>query len=152
MRALSLGAIAAIGAGALLLVGLAGSARTSTSADPAPRSADIHLGDNTQPTETPTAGGIDPKVLKTCAGRYRLAGSQDILDVTGETLIVAGEDGRLFIESKQGRAEMLPESGMTFRVPQYRTTVTFVRDEKGRVNQMIVNLMGWKELPARRIE
>jgi hypothetical protein len=149
MRALSLDAVVAIGVGALLL---AGSAETSTSADPAHRVADIHLGDKTQPPEAPKAAGIDPKVLRTYAGRYRLAGPQDILDVTGETLIVASEDGRLFIEGKQGKLEMLPESEVTFRVPQYRTTVTFVWDENGQVNQMIVNLMGLKELAATRIE
>ena len=105
-----------------------------------------------QPPEAPKAAGIDPQGLGTYAGRYRLAGPQSILDVTGETLIVTGADGRLFIESKQGKSEMLPESEMTFRVPQYRTTVTFVRDEKGQVNRMIVNLMGLKELSATRIE
>ena len=47
---------------------------------------------------------------------------------------------------------MLPESEGTFRVPQYSTTVTFVRDEKGQVKRMIVNLMGWKELAAMRVE
>ncbi|MCX5644360.1 MAG: hypothetical protein NTZ17_06705 [Phycisphaerae bacterium] len=152
MRALSLGAVVAIGVGALLLAGLAGSAGTSTSADPAHRSADIHLGDQTQPPAAPQAAGIDPKVLQTYAGRYRLDGSRDVLDVIGETLIVTGEDGRLFIESKQGKSEMLPESELTFRIPQYRTTVAFVRDGRGRVNQMILNLMGLRELSAARIE
>jgi hypothetical protein len=47
---------------------------------------------------------------------------------------------------------MLLESEGTFRVPQYGTTVTFIRDEKGQVNRMIVNLMGLKELAATRIE
>ncbi len=152
MRALSLGAVAAIGLGALFLAGRAGSARTSTSADPARRSVDVHLDDKTPPPAAPQAAGIDPKVLRTYAGRYRLAGPQGILDVTGETLRVAGTDGRLFIESKQGKSEMLPESEVMFRVPQYGTTVTFVRDEKGQINQMIVNLMGLKELSATRIE
>lgn len=152
MRALSLGAVAALGVGAVFLAGLAGSAGTSTSADPAPRVAAIQPREKIPPPEVSQAPGIDPKRLGTCAGRYRLAGPQGILDVTGETLMVAGEAGRLFIESKQGKSEMFPESEMTFRVPQYRTTVTFIRDERGQVNQMIVNLMGVKELVATRSE
>jgi hypothetical protein len=151
MRALSLGAVAAIGVGALLLVGLTRSARTSTSIGPVERSADIQPGDRGQPPEMLKADRTDPQTL-TYAGRYRLAGPQSVLDVTGETLIVTGADGRLFVESKQGKSEMLPESEGTFRVPQYSSTVTFVRDEKGQVKRMIVNLMGWKELAATRIE
>jgi hypothetical protein len=152
MRALSLGAVAAIGVGALLLVGLARSARTSTSVDSAGRVADVQPSDKVPPPAAPQAAGIDPRAFRTYAGRYRLAGPQSILDVTGETLTVTGTDGRLFVESKQGKSEMLPESEVTFRVPQYSTTVTFVRDEKGQANRMIVNLMGWKELAATRIE
>jgi hypothetical protein len=151
MRAWSWGAVAAIGVGALLLVGLTRSARTSTPVDPAERSAEIQPGDKVQSPAAPPAAGIDPPML-TYAGRYRLAGPQSILDVTGETLIVTSADGRLLIESKQGKSEMLPESEGTFRVPQYSSTVTFVRDEKGQINRMIVNLMGWKELAATRIE
>lgn len=152
MRAWSLGAVAAIGVGALLLVGLARSARTSTSADSVERVADIQPGDKGQPPEAPQAAGTDPQGLGVYAGRYRLAGPQSILDVTGETLVVTGEDGRLFVASKKGKSEMLPESDATFRVPEYGTTLTFVRDEKGQVQRMIVNLMGLKELAATRIE
>jgi hypothetical protein len=47
---------------------------------------------------------------------------------------------------------MLPESDVTFRVPEYGTTLTFVRDEKGQVQRMNVNLMGLKELAATRVE
>ena len=152
MRAWSLGAVAAIGVGALLLVGLARSARTSTSVDPVARVTDIQRGGEVQPLETPEAAGSDSQGLGTYAGRYRVAGPQSILDVTGETLIVTSADGRLFVESKQGKSEMLPESEVMFRVPQYSATVTFVRDETGQVKRMIVNLMGLKELAATRIE
>ena len=123
-----------------------------TAIDLAHHIADVYLGDQMPSAEPPKVIEVDPKVLRTYAGQYRLAGPPEILEVTGDTLAVACEEGRLFIEAKQGRYEMVPESEKTFRILEFGTGVTFLRDDKGQVNEVIVAIMGLKELSATRIQ
>jgi hypothetical protein len=123
-----------------------------TAVDLAHRIADIYLRDRMAPAEAPKAAEVDPELLRTYTGQYRLAGPPEILDVTGETLTVACEEGRLFVEGKQGKYEMVPESEKTFRILEFGTGVTFHRDDKGQANEMVVTIMGLKELAATRIQ
>jgi CubicO group peptidase (beta-lactamase class C family) len=123
-----------------------------TALDLAHRIADIYLGDKMPPAETPKVAAVDPGVFRAYAGQYRLAGPAEILEVTGDNLLVTWTEGKLFVEGKQGKYEMVPESERTFRIPQFGTGVTFHPDDKGQVNEMVVTVMGLKELAATRVQ
>jgi hypothetical protein len=161
MRAWSLGAVVAVGVAVFLLVGFARTRASSGgvsevdarfAADLAHPGTDTGTGDRMPPGGTAKAAGVDPKVLTACAGRYRLQGPPDILEVIGDTLAVTGEGDRLSVEGKRGKLELVAESEMTFLAPQYGARVTFVEEEKGRVSRMRVNVMGLRELSGTRIE
>ena len=83
---------------------------------------------------TPAAGKADPKTFDDFVGEYTL----DPLGV----LIVTREGDRLFGEPREGgsKEEFLPQEDGSFMVTNVNAKVKFVRDDKGKVIEMVVNL------------
>jgi hypothetical protein len=105
-----------------------------------------------RPAREPQTVRLEPRICQAYVGRYRLTGPEAVLRVSGDTVTLTSERGRLFVEGKPGKAEMVPESETTFRVPASNATVTFIKDNTGEVTQAIVNLIGVVELTATRIK
>ncbi|MBS3819704.1 serine hydrolase [bacterium] len=79
---------------------------------------------------------VNPEVLDDYVGQYRL---------DQMTLTVRRENGSLMIEDPFGmKAEYLPESKTDFFSPDFNFTVSFVRDEKSVVQEMVMKWFGNK--------
>ena len=80
------------------------------------------------------AGKADPKTFGDYVGEYELPVF---------TLVVTHEDGKLFGQPRgDTKQELIPESDGTFSVTNINAKLKFVRDEKGKVIELQVNLHG----------
>ncbi len=150
MRTYVIGGLIALGAAVSLVSRLAGVATPedkSAQVDALPAGAAQDPASDAS-VQKPQMVKLDPKVYEVYVGRYRLAGPDAILNVTGATLTLTSARGRLFVEGRPGKAEMVPESEVTFRVPVCNATVTFVRNSTGEVSHAIINLIRLAELTA----
>jgi hypothetical protein len=69
---------------------------------------------------------VDPAILETYAGRYLLDG-RTLVVITKEGAKLMGQPGN------SSKAEMTPQSAISFYVKEANSEVTFERDEKGNV-------------------
>jgi uncharacterized protein DUF3471 len=80
------------------------------------------------------AGKADPKTFGDYVGEYELPVF---------TLVVTQEDGKLFAQPRgDTKQELIPESDGTFSVTNIGAKLKFVRDEKGKIIELQVNLHG----------
>lgn len=96
-------------------------------------------------TPAPQAGKADPKTFDDFAGEY------DVAPVG--TLIVTHEGDKLFGQPRDGgtKEEFQPQEDGTFLVTNVNAKVKFVRDEKGKVVEIEVNLNG-EELKGKKVK
>jgi CubicO group peptidase (beta-lactamase class C family) len=87
---------------------------------------------------------IDPKVYDAYLGRYQLE-PKVIATMTREG------DHLLIQLTDQPNVEMFPESETAFFLKVVDATIRFVKDDKGRVSEMVL-LQGGREVKAKRIE
>ncbi len=91
---------------------------------------------------------VDPKTWDAYVGQYQLDISSAIV------LSIISEGGKLFMELKQpggvSKAELLPESNNKFFRREIDFDITFVRNEKGRVTELIMRQEG-EEYRAKKI-
>ena len=86
---------------------------------------------------------IDPKIYESYAGVYELA--PDFI------ITLTSEDGKLMAQATgQPKFELFPTSETEFFLKVVEAQVTFVRDEAGKVTQLILNQNG-RKMPAKRI-
>jgi hypothetical protein len=91
----------------------------------------------------PTVAKIDTSVYGDYAGEYELA--PDFL------MTISTEDGRLFAQATgQNRFEIYPSSQTEFFLKVVDAQLTFVRNEQGRVDTVILH-QGGANTPAKRI-
>ena len=115
--------------------------------------AEIYLGDLMAQQELSAGVTVAPKVLETYVGRYRIQARQEVLDVSGDTLTITLEDGRLYGQDKVNRIELCPESDTEFFVKTDNSTkIRFVKDASGRVTGLVAHLMGVVEIQGTRVE
>ena len=115
--------------------------------------ADIYLGDVMGPAEAIAAVTLDPAILSRYVGRYRLGGSQQVLDATGDVLTITLENGRLVGRDKVAVAELCPESETEFHSSADSSIkLRFITDETGRVTGLVVHLMGVVEIRGAKLE
>jgi hypothetical protein len=78
---------------------------------------------------------IDPKVFDAFAGKY---------DVGRNLAFVVSREGyRYFIKSPGGyKAEMFPLTETRFSIPDFEEQLTFVKDEKGEIIELLVEQNG----------
>jgi CubicO group peptidase (beta-lactamase class C family) len=87
---------------------------------------------------------VDPKVLDSYVGRYRL--SPELV------LEIVREGDRLFgAPTGQDRAELVPSSEAEFYVESVRAEIVFLRDDEGNATGLVLT-QGGREMNADRIE
>ncbi len=86
---------------------------------------------------------LDPKTYDAYAGDYELA--------PGFIITVTNENGRLMAQATgQGKFELFPTSETEFFLKVVDAQVTFVKDEQGKVTQLILNQNG-RKTPGKKI-
>lgn len=90
-------------------------------------------------------GKADPKTFDDFAGEYQV-------DPVG-VLIITHEGDKLFGEPRDGgsKEEMQPQDDGSFLVTNVNAKVKFVRDDKGKVIEIVVNLNG-EEIKGKKIK
>jgi hypothetical protein len=93
----------------------------------------------------PQPGKVDPKTYDDFVGEYDLA--------PVGTLIITHEGGKLFGEPRDGgsKEEFQPQDDGGFLVTNVNAKVKFVRDDKGKVAEIEVNLNG-QELKGKKVK
>ncbi|HSB08598.1 MAG TPA: DUF3471 domain-containing protein [Blastocatellia bacterium] len=96
-------------------------------------------------TSSAQPGKADPKTFDDYAGEYEVPNVG--------TLIVTHEGDKLFGEPRDGgtKEELQPQEDGTFLVTNVNAKVKFVRDDKGKVVELEVNLNG-QELKGKKIK
>src|SRR5438046_8463392 len=86
---------------------------------------------------------IDSKIYESYAGDYELA--------PGFIITITSEGGKLMAQATgQPKFELFPTSETEFFFKVVEAQVTFVKDEAGKVTQLILNQNG-RKMPAKRI-
>ena len=86
----------------------------------------------------------EPAAYDDYAGEYDLG-------VPGPHIIITRAGDKLMSEGpQQPKAELLPESPNTFFLIEVDATFTFVRDENGKVSQVVIR-RGGRDYPAKRV-
>ena len=87
---------------------------------------------------------IDPAIYDDYVGEYDLG-------IPGPLVRITIESDKLFSQGpSQPKAEMLPESPTTFFLREVDASFTFIRDEKGKVSEVIIR-RGGRDYKAKRI-
>jgi CubicO group peptidase (beta-lactamase class C family) len=100
-----------------------------------------------EPHELPRArkvAEVDPKVYDAYAGRYQVEPKV--------IATIAREQDRLMLQlTDQPQVEMIPESETVFFLKIVDATVTFVKDDRGKVNGLVIH-QGNRDVKAKRLE
>ncbi len=105
--------------------------------------AAILLGDKYEIPSAKTVAKVDPKIYDAYVGQYQLA--------PNFLMTVSREGDRLMVQpTGQSKSEIFPESETTFFPKEIEASLTFVKDEKGNVTQLILHQNG--EHPAKKIK
>jgi hypothetical protein len=114
--------------------------------------AAIYLGDRMLPEEKVVEVKLDPKLLQSYAGVYKVTGRQEVLDAMGDTVALRVEDGRLAAYTKMPKVILCAESENSFYA-QYDDTIklAFTLDAQGRVTGLVFHVLGLVEMPGTRI-
>jgi hypothetical protein len=89
---------------------------------------------------------VDPKIYDAYVGEYQLD--------TNFILTITKEDNRLFAQAigqGQPKIEIFPESETEFFVKVINAQITFIKNDKGIVTELILHQNG-KDHPAKKIE
>jgi CubicO group peptidase (beta-lactamase class C family) len=93
--------------------------------------------------EGPKDAAVSVEVLEKYVGKYELAPTFSIA--------ITQTGGHLFLQATgQDRFELFPESENRFYLKVVNAQVTFTKDEKGLVNQLVLHQNG-KDMPGKRI-
>lgn len=108
----------------------------------APKSAEPAKQDEKKPTTT-AQGKVDPKTYDDFVGEYQLEPFN---------LIITHEGDKLFGQPPgDSKEELKPEDDGSFTVTNVNAKVRFNRDDKGKVNEIVVNLNG-QEMKGKKIK
>lgn len=96
------------------------------------------------PASAPKAGKVDPKTFDDFIGEYELPIG---------VIIVTHEGDKLYGEPRDGgsKEELQPQDDGTFTVTNVNANARFVRDDKGKVIEMVVNLNN-QEMKGKKIK
>jgi hypothetical protein len=97
-----------------------------------------------EPPKEHKAIQLDPKIFDAYTGEYQV--------VPGLSLVFTREGDKFFMQpTGQGKAEIFPESETDFFLAVADVQVTFVKDDKGQVNEAILHQSG-RNLTAKKIK
>ena len=115
--------------------------------------ADIYLGDVMGPAEAAAEVALDPTFLARYVGRYKMAGRQEILAVSGDIFTITLENGRLYGQENTGKSDLVAESETVFHPrADSSTKIRFVTDEAGRVTGFVAKVMDVVEIRGTKVE
>ena len=120
-----------------------------TAGDVAHKAVEAVVGGRLGP-EWPPVQDVPVPVLQRYAGRYRLVAPPPVAEVMGETLDVRLDAGRLIASSRQGQAEIFPESETAFFSKQAPARLTFLPAKDGTCSEAVLSLMGLREFRLTR--
>jgi hypothetical protein len=110
---------------------------------------DFNLVFKKDPTQKPreikeyTVADVDPAIYKSYTGRYEIQ--------PGFVLSVSTKDNKLFVQATgQPEIEVFPESETKFFYKVVNAQLTFVKDEDGAVNKLILHQNG-RDMPAPKL-
>ncbi len=90
------------------------------------------------------AVSLDPKIFAAYAGEYELK--------PGFSITVTSEKDQLFLQATgQPRIQAFPSSETEFFLKDVEAQITFVKDEQGKVTQLVLH-QGGNDAPARKIK
>jgi hypothetical protein len=91
-----------------------------------------------------TAVALGPAILASFAGEYEL--KPDFI------ISVTAEKDQLFLQATgQPRIEAFPSSDTEFFLKEVEAQITFIKDDKGKITQLILH-QGGNDVPARKIK
>ena len=101
--------------------------------------------DKKSPAPAPKAGKVDPKTFDDFVGEYQV-------DPVG-ILTITHEGDKLFGEPREGgeKEELQPQADGSFLVTNINAKVNFIRDDKGKVVEIQINLNG-QDLKGKKIK
>jgi len=106
--------------------------------------AAIVFGEKYQIPQKRSSKKIDPARYDDYAGRYEIN--------PNFSLIISSENGHLFCQpTGQNKLELYPESEAKFFLKEVDAQITFIRDEKGEVIELVLHQSG-KEVSAKKIK
>jgi Beta-lactamase class C and other penicillin binding proteins len=104
----------------------------------------IAFGEKLETAKERTEVKVDPKIYDAYVGQYELA--------PAFILTITKEDDHLFGQATgQGKIEIFPESEKDFFLKITDAQITFVKNDKGEVTQLILH-QGGQDRPARKIK
>lgn len=87
---------------------------------------------------------LDPRIYDSYVGEYEL--------VPEFTMVITTENNRIFVQpTGQPKFEIFPESEMKFFLKAFDAQITFVKNEQGKVTELIMHQAG-KDMPAKKIK
>jgi CubicO group peptidase (beta-lactamase class C family) len=106
--------------------------------------AAIALGEPYELPRTRKVAKLDPKVYDAYAGRYQIA---------PKVIATFTREGDRFMTqiTNQPRFQVFPESETTFFLKVVDATITFVKDDKGKVTHIVIH-QGGRDTRAKRLE
>jgi CubicO group peptidase (beta-lactamase class C family) len=104
----------------------------------------IALGEKPEEAKARTEIKLDPKVYDSYVGQYELT--------SGFTITVTKEEDRLFAQmTGQDKFELFPESEKDYFLKVVDAQVTFVKNDKGEVTQLVLH-QGGRNMSCRKIK
>jgi D-alanyl-D-alanine carboxypeptidase len=95
---------------------------------------------------------VDPAVLESYTGRYRLDASEVIIQNTGTHIVITRQGDHLTAEANGLKMPLLAKSETVFQAPGSPAELTFVCGASGKCAKIVVTLMGLREFPALRVD
>ncbi len=113
--------------------------------------ADIYLAEAAVP-EAATRVQLTPEQLRAFAGRYKMTGRKEVLDVGGDVLTIEVAGDHLVGSDRVNRLELVPESDTTFALKTDRASkLLFRKEASGVISGVTVRLLGLVELQGARL-
>ena len=114
--------------------------------------AAIYLSATMTAKEGPAKVELDPRICEAYVGQFRIYTPKDLIDAIGEVITITYEDDSLFIESKQGKGPIHPESETRFFIEEPIDIRLEFAKEGDRVTELVIDLIGLREIRSTRIE
>jgi D-alanyl-D-alanine carboxypeptidase len=121
-------------------------------ADLVHRIAEVWLEDRMQKADAQPDVKVDPAILESYIGRYKVDAPEVIIQNMGTHVVITRQGDHLVAEAGPMTAPLLAKSDTVFQALGSPAELTFVRDGSGKCPKVVITLMGLREFPALRVE
>ena len=113
--------------------------------------ADIAWGNEMEPS--PVIIRLPDEKLQSLAGVYEFVNAPaEMVSAMGPRITVSVEKGNLFLQDKNTRLQVAALGDRDFIVPNLDLSIKFVTGTDNKITGLIINIMGIRELVARRVD